>query len=88
MLNGLLLKVIVKFLHKRVLTVVLVTVDTGHSFPKKNPKIVRFGAGMGQQLFSTVRVVGVSLPSHSAQPFPKFSSRVEYLDPVIISAKS
>lgn len=77
-----------KFLHKRVLTDVLVTVDTGHSFSKKSPKIVRFRASVGQRFYNTVHVVVVSLPSRSAQPFPMFSPRVEYLDPVIISVKS
>lgn len=59
-----------KFLHKWVLTVVLVTIDTGHSFPEKHSETVWFGTGMGQLLVSTVHTVGVSLPSHSAKPFP------------------
>lgn len=73
-----------KFLHKRVLTVILVTVDTGHSFPEKRSETVMFGAGMGQRLVSTVHVVGVSLPSHSAQPFPMYSSYKNFCQKLVV----
>lgn len=41
------------------MSVVLVTVDTGHSFPKKHSENAAFVTSMDQQLFRTFGVMGM-----------------------------